>query len=137
MDSEDDMHDGNDAESTDDDHYSGNRAVEYSEDDKDGDDDGHYEFDNESDEVSASRRQQNYIGLKEADIRQHQEDEITTVSTVLSVSRADAAILLRHHRWSASNVHDCAEEAHRPVDCGTVAKWVMKNSANRKTRIGF
>lgn len=26
--------------------------------------------------------------------------------------------------------HDqCAEEAHRPVDCETVAKWVLKNSA--------
>ncbi|KAF7131598.1 hypothetical protein RHSIM_Rhsim09G0029800 [Rhododendron simsii] len=24
---------------------------------------------------------------------------------------------------------NCAEEAHRPVDCGTVAKWIMKNSA--------
>ena len=23
----------------------------------------------------------------------------------------------------------CAEEAHRPVDCETVAKWVLKNSA--------
>ncbi|XP_058181590.1 probable E3 ubiquitin-protein ligase ARI8 isoform X2 [Rhododendron vialii] len=104
MDSEDDMHDGNDAESTDDDYNSGDTAVKYSEDDKDGDDDGHYEFENDSDD--ASLRQQNYIGLKEADIRQHQEDEITTVSTVLSVSRADATILLRYHRWSVSNVHE-------------------------------
>ena len=23
----------------------------------------------------------------------------------------------------------CAEEAHRPVDCGTVGKWILKNSA--------
>lgn len=23
----------------------------------------------------------------------------------------------------------CTEEAHRPVDCDTVAKWVLKNSA--------
>lgn len=23
----------------------------------------------------------------------------------------------------------CTEEAHRPVDCSTVAKWIMKNSA--------
>ena len=23
----------------------------------------------------------------------------------------------------------CTEEAHRPVDCGTVAKWILKNSA--------
>ncbi|KAE9600394.1 hypothetical protein Lal_00045480 [Lupinus albus] len=24
---------------------------------------------------------------------------------------------------------NCIEEAHRPVDCGTVAKWILKNSA--------
>ncbi|CAJ2679045.1 unnamed protein product [Trifolium pratense] len=24
---------------------------------------------------------------------------------------------------------NCTEEAHRPVDCGTVVKWIMKNSA--------
>lgn len=23
----------------------------------------------------------------------------------------------------------CTEEAHRPVDCATVAKWILKNSA--------
>lgn len=23
----------------------------------------------------------------------------------------------------------CTEEAHRPVDCSTVAKWILKNSA--------
>lgn len=27
------------------------------------------------------------------------------------------------------NSLQCVEEAHRPVDCGTVAKWIMKNSA--------
>ncbi|KAF7133490.1 hypothetical protein RHSIM_Rhsim09G0029200 [Rhododendron simsii] len=110
MDSEDDMHDANDAESMDDDYYSGDTAVEYSEDDDDGDDDGDYEFDNDSvdsDDVSTSRRQQkNYIALKEADIRQHQENEITTISTVLSISRVDASILLRHYHWSVSNVHE-------------------------------
>ena len=23
----------------------------------------------------------------------------------------------------------CTEEAHRPVDCATVGKWILKNSA--------
>lgn len=23
----------------------------------------------------------------------------------------------------------CTEEAHRPVDCGTVSKWILKNCA--------
>ncbi|KAG5530866.1 hypothetical protein RHGRI_025727 [Rhododendron griersonianum] len=85
-----------------DDDYSGETAVEYSKDDDDGIADGDYN----SDDASASCRQQNYIALKEADIREHQENEITTVSTVLSVSRSDASILLRHYRWSVSNVHD-------------------------------
>ncbi|KAF1883075.1 hypothetical protein Lal_00003257 [Lupinus albus] len=27
-----------------------------------------------------------------------------------------------------ASAHICIEEAHRPVDCGTVAKWILKNS---------
>lgn len=27
------------------------------------------------------------------------------------------------------NCSQCAEEAHRPVDCGTVSTWILKNSA--------
>lgn len=47
-DSEDDMHDANDAESMDDDYYSGDTAVEYSDDDDD--DGGDYEFENDLDD---------------------------------------------------------------------------------------
>lgn len=43
--------------------------------------------------------QKNYIALKEADICEHQENEITKVSTVLSISRVDASILLHHYHW--------------------------------------
>ncbi|ESR41950.1 hypothetical protein CICLE_v10012327mg [Citrus x clementina] len=32
-------------------------------------------------------------------------------------------------RCSYSFCWNCTEEAHRPVDCDTVAKWVLKNSA--------
>ncbi|WCJ38898.1 RING/U-box superfamily protein [Euphorbia peplus] len=32
-------------------------------------------------------------------------------------------------RCSYSFCWSCTEEAHRPVDCGTVAKWILKNSA--------
>ncbi|KAK9673513.1 hypothetical protein RND81_12G172000 [Saponaria officinalis] len=32
-------------------------------------------------------------------------------------------------RCSHSFCWNCTEEAHRPVDCGTVSKWIMKNSA--------
>ncbi|XP_073030980.1 probable E3 ubiquitin-protein ligase ARI8 isoform X2 [Primulina eburnea] len=32
-------------------------------------------------------------------------------------------------RCSHNFCWNCVEEAHRPVDCGTVAKWILKNSA--------
>ncbi|GMP78627.1 hypothetical protein CsSME_00034492 [Camellia sinensis var. sinensis] len=100
MDSEEDMHDANDAESLDD-YYSGDTAVDYS----DNDDGGDYEFmDNDSDDSDDIVK--NYMVLKDADIRQHQEEDITTISTVLSISRVDASILLRHYHWSVSNVHE-------------------------------
>ncbi|KAF2300190.1 hypothetical protein GH714_010567 [Hevea brasiliensis] len=51
-------------------------------------------------------QQQSYTVLKEEDIRRCQEDDITRVSTVLSISRFDASILLRHYNWSISKVHD-------------------------------
>ena len=40
-----------------------------------------------------------YTVLKEADIKQRQEDDISKVSTVLSISRIYATILLRHYNW--------------------------------------
>ncbi|KAF2300199.1 hypothetical protein GH714_010634 [Hevea brasiliensis] len=230
MDSEDDMMDANDVDSVDDDFYSGDMEEDcYSDGDGNGgedyDDDGpDYDFMAEPDDLDdavLSRTQQSYTVLKEEDIRRCQEDDITRVSTVLSISRFDASILLRHYNWSISKVHDewfadeeavrksvglldtpvvqfsnaredminllasdevkdkysryllrsyiednrktkwcpapgceyavdfgggggsfdvsclcsysfcwnCTEEAHRPVDCGTVAKWILKNSA--------
>ncbi|XP_077227066.1 putative E3 ubiquitin-protein ligase ARI8 [Tasmannia lanceolata] len=103
MDSEDDMHDANDVESVED-FYSGETAMA-SDDDADGD----YEFDNDtdgSDDTNSHRQQQNYTILSETDIRQRQEEQITMVSTVLSITRVSASILLRHYHWSVSNVHD-------------------------------
>ncbi|GAA0154249.1 ubiquitin-protein ligase [Lithospermum erythrorhizon] len=53
-----------------------------------------------------SMLQKNYTVLKEEDIHQHQEDDITTISTVLSVSRVAACILLRRYNWNVSDVHE-------------------------------
>lgn len=66
MDSEDDMHDANDAESMDDDYYSGDTAVEYSDDDDD--DGGDYEFENDlddSDDVPIATANRWIAGKKE------------------------------------------------------------------------
>nr|CAD1822998.1 unnamed protein product [Ananas comosus var. bracteatus] len=48
----------------------------------------------------------NYTILSEADTRQRQEEDISRVSTVLSISRSTACVLLRHYNWSVSKVHD-------------------------------
>ncbi|PIN21624.1 putative E3 ubiquitin ligase [Handroanthus impetiginosus] len=51
-------------------------------------------------------RSQNYTILNENDIRQCQDEDITKISVVLSISRDAAAILLRHYNWSVSKVND-------------------------------
>lgn len=101
MESEDDMHDANDLESLED-FYSG---------DSDDAANGDYDFiDNYSeddfDDFAVRRHQQNYAILSESDIRQRQEDDIMKISTVLSISKVEAGILLRHYNWSVSKVND-------------------------------
>ncbi|CAL5026708.1 unnamed protein product [Urochloa decumbens] len=49
---------------------------------------------------------QNYSILSEVDINQRQEDDINRVSTVLSISKSEACVLLRNYNWSVSKVHD-------------------------------
>nr|GMD96713.1 probable E3 ubiquitin-protein ligase ARI7 [Ipomoea batatas]GME00578.1 probable E3 ubiquitin-protein ligase ARI7 [Ipomoea batatas] len=73
------MHDANDIESVDEDFYS------------DGDGYGY------GDSAMDSDAGKNYTVLKEEDIRQRQEDDITRISTVLSISREAACILLRRY----------------------------------------
>ncbi|XVF07047.1 hypothetical protein REPUB_Repub06bG0103300 [Reevesia pubescens] len=113
MESEDDtdMHDANN-ESGEDDFYSGGdddsgAMAAYDDSDADVAD---YEFiDNDSDEsddLVSHRYQQNYTILSEVDIRHHQEDDIMRISTVLSISKVEAGILLRYYSWSVSKVHD-------------------------------
>ncbi|KFK31186.1 hypothetical protein AALP_AA6G079700 [Arabis alpina] len=154
--------------------------------DEDEDDDGkdsNYEGIIEDD--SSNRSSLGYVVLKEVDIHKHQRDDIEQVSTILSISQAEAIALLLHYRWSVSKVQDewftdearvrklvgyiaakidegpgclkvkcpepsCSaaicqdlidkvtnekdkekydsEEAHSPVDCETVAQWILKNS---------
>ncbi|CAH1429589.1 unnamed protein product [Lactuca virosa] len=94
----------NDVDSYEEDYYSGD--AEYNDDD----DDVGYEFlDNtsdDSDDVSVSRQQKNYTILKEDDIHQCQEDDITRISSVLSISRDSACMLLHCFNWNVRNVHE-------------------------------
>ncbi|CAN6447413.1 unnamed protein product [Victoria cruziana] len=103
MDSEDDMHDAAEVESLED-FYSGDTAMASEDDEAD------YEFlDNDSDDSDAAtirRPQQNYTILSEEDICLRQEDDISRISTVLSIPRVSASILLRYYNWSVNKVND-------------------------------
>jgi ariadne-1 len=37
----------------------------------------------------------------------------------------------------ACYIFQCTEEAHRPVDCETVNKWILKNSAESENMNWF
>ncbi|XP_043694551.1 probable E3 ubiquitin-protein ligase ARI5 [Telopea speciosissima] len=49
---------------------------------------------------------QNYTILSEEDTRRRQDEDITTISAVLSISKAWSSILMRHYNWSTSKVHE-------------------------------
>ncbi|GLT40928.1 hypothetical protein SLA2020_150240 [Shorea laevis] len=75
--------------------------------DADGDDYGFVDYDSEnSDENVYHRHQQEYTVLNEAEIRQRQEDDIITISTLLSLSKVEAAIILRYYNWNVNRVHE-------------------------------
>ncbi|KAL6188969.1 hypothetical protein ACLB2K_040359 [Fragaria x ananassa] len=104
MDSEDDMHDANDVESDDDGFYSdeNDAASDYN-----SNDDDDYVIEEDEDGINmiqARRPENNYVVLKELDIKERQEDDITSVSSVLSISRAASTILLRYYNWNVSEV---------------------------------
>ncbi|KAI5582917.1 hypothetical protein BDE02_07G118400 [Populus trichocarpa] len=150
MDSEDDMMDANDVESVDDGFFSGEIEDDdysdgdyYDNDDVDDDDDGpDYDFMAEAvddtDDLSF-RFQQSYTVLKEEDILNRQEDDVTRVSTVLSITRVAASILLRHYNWSVSKVHDAwfADEDAVRKSVGLLDKQVVQFSNARELTCGI
>lgn len=139
MDSEDDMHDAHDMESLeDDDFYSGDTeegAMDYY---SDYDDDAGDYFD-DADKIESRRPEQNFTILKESDIRVRQEDDIDRVAAVLSVSRVAASILLRHHNWSVSKVHDAwfADEERVRKAVGLLEKPVVQHPNTSELTCGI
>ncbi|KAJ7547347.1 hypothetical protein O6H91_08G081500 [Diphasiastrum complanatum] len=110
MDSEDDMHDAytSDCECYDRNGYGDEYSDVMPSDDEE--DESVYAFDDSAmdDDISQQSRlpQSSYIILSENDIRQRQEKAIASVVTVLSASKTEASILLRHFKWSVSKVND-------------------------------
>ncbi|KAK4483388.1 hypothetical protein RD792_010574 [Penstemon davidsonii] len=72
--------------------------------------------------------QKNYTVLNEEDIRQRQEEDITKISTVLSISKESACILLRRYNWSVNNVHEqwFADEERVRNGVGILEKPLVK-----------
>ncbi|XP_071690248.1 probable E3 ubiquitin-protein ligase ARI7 [Rutidosis leptorrhynchoides] len=137
MDSEDDMNDANDVDYYDEEFY--NDDASYCDDDNiegsefDPDDDAG------SDEDLVSRLQKNYNVLTEDDIRQCQEDSITQVVSVLSISRDDACMLLRRYKWNVDSVQEAwfADEDEVKKAVGMLEKTNFKPPKNGKLRCGI
>jgi len=137
------MHDAYDGDYIDD-SDGGGRILDFDDDD-DVDDDGDYGFvDNAADDLddpdfSSCRPQLNYTILSEEDIRQCQEEALTSISTVLSISRVNAGILLRHFRWSVSKVIDewFADEANVRKTVGLLEKPVEIRSYVKELSCGI
>ncbi|XP_075634753.1 putative E3 ubiquitin-protein ligase ARI8 [Castanea sativa] len=102
-----------------------------------------YEFiDNDSDDSDdfvSHRYQQSFTILSEADIRQRQEDDIMRISTVLSISKVAASILLRYYNWSVSKVHDewFADEEKVRRAVGLLEKPVVEYPNARELTCGI
>ncbi|XP_023004376.1 probable E3 ubiquitin-protein ligase ARI8 isoform X1 [Cucurbita maxima] len=134
MDSEDDLH-----YSTDDDcdFYSGDMdmgmAYYSDEDDPEAED---FVDDDTDDYFESRRREQNFTILNEFDIRQRQEDDITRISSVLSISRVASIVLLRHFNWSVTKVHDewFADETRVRKLVGLLEEPVVHASNAREVR---
>ncbi|CAA7400458.1 unnamed protein product [Spirodela intermedia] len=90
-------------DSEDDDFHSGGTGMESDEGDADY---GFVENDSDDSDDIIYHRHQNYTILGEHDIIRLQMEDINRVSQVLSMSRDDACILLRHYKWSVNRVHD-------------------------------
>ncbi|XP_028787712.1 probable E3 ubiquitin-protein ligase ARI8 [Neltuma alba] len=109
-----------------------------------GNDEDDYDFiDNASDSSDVaplSRHQvQNYTVLSESDIRQRQEDEIMKISTVLSISKFAARILLRHYNWNAGKIHDewFADEKKVRSALGLLEKPLMEYKDSSEMTCGI
>ncbi|GBG72276.1 hypothetical protein CBR_g11204 [Chara braunii] len=83
-----------------------------------------------SDDEDMPAPQALYTILSEKDIKDRQAEAIDNVWTVLSVSKTDAGILLRHFKWSVSRVNDAwfADEARVRETVGLI-EWSVEGDA--------
>ncbi|XP_062005704.1 probable E3 ubiquitin-protein ligase ARI8 [Rosa rugosa] len=85
----------------------------------------------EDDKVNGSG-EINYTFLKEEEIAKLQKDYITEVSTVLSISKSDACLLLLYFNWRDEELKDewFADEEKVRENAGLLEKPMVKHSAS-------
>lgn len=74
--------------------------------DTDGEEEDYFEYSAGDEESEPRQPQAHYTILSEPMILRRQAEDIENVSGVLSVSKPDAGILLRHFMWSVNKVND-------------------------------
>ncbi|PRQ32288.1 putative aminoacyltransferase, E1 ubiquitin-activating enzyme [Rosa chinensis] len=72
----------------------------------DEDDYDEYDYDMEDDDELSQPSKNSFKVLNESDLKEHQEDDITSVAAVLSLSRAASTLVLLHHNWNLDSVKE-------------------------------
>ncbi|KAL6216092.1 hypothetical protein ACLB2K_009319 [Fragaria x ananassa] len=90
-----------------------------------------YPVDYDVDEYGETLREKNYTLMNEEEIAKLEEDYITKVSTVLSISVSDACLLLPHFNWRVNDLQDewFADEDKVRDRVGLLKKPVVDHSA--------
>ncbi|PIA53345.1 hypothetical protein AQUCO_00900133v1 [Aquilegia coerulea] len=102
-------------------------------------DDDHDHDDAVDDNRATHLQKKNYTILSENDIQRRQEEVIYEASSVLSISRASACILLRHYSWNDTEAHDSwfADEEKVRTTIGLLKKPLVLSDQldNKKSKI--
>lgn len=98
-------------------------------------------FDSDRSDDLADHRQKKktYTILNEEDVKRNQEEDISTISSSLSVSRAVARILLHRFKWNVNDVHESwfADEVKIRKSMGLVEYPVVKFSNSDELTCGI
>ncbi|KAJ4974464.1 hypothetical protein NE237_007638 [Protea cynaroides] len=88
----------------------------------------------DDDDDTPQQQRQKYRSLSEVDISFRQDEDITKISTVLSLSRSWSSILLCHYNWSVNEVHEewFADEEKVRKAVGLLEKAVIEIPENIK-----
>lgn len=114
---------------------------------RDSDDDYVFKSDSEGDDgfrgslsvADCHGSRKNFTVIKEEDIRLRQEDDVSRVSTVLSIPKESACLLLRHYQWSVNTVNDewFVDEERVRKAVGLLEKPIVEFPNGKKVTCGI